>query len=120
TEGPMNGFGSRGQQALYRTGQPPEYQGKHLCFNNVIDVDGDGALAITAFAFMDKQKAMTQAGRSPPTSGHAGPRPTSLPPNGRWPGAASATSTPTRSSPSPRPSSCQSRISSCPRRQRPI
>jgi 3-phenylpropionate/cinnamic acid dioxygenase small subunit len=44
-------------------GQPPERRGKHICFNTVIDVDGDTARAWTDYIFIDQQKTVTSAGR---------------------------------------------------------
>jgi len=44
-------------------GQPPELRGKHICFNSVIDVDGDTARAVTDYIFINQNKAITSAGR---------------------------------------------------------
>jgi 3-phenylpropionate/cinnamic acid dioxygenase small subunit len=44
-------------------GQPPERRGKHICFNSVIEVEGNEAWVVTDYAFMDKQKMITNAGR---------------------------------------------------------
>jgi 3-phenylpropionate/cinnamic acid dioxygenase small subunit len=50
-------------KAFIEKGQPPERRGKHLCFNSVIDVDGDEARAVTDYVFLDKQRAITSVGR---------------------------------------------------------
>lgn len=50
-------------QAFIEQGQPPERRGKHLCFNSVIDIDGDSARVITDYVFIDKQRVITSAGR---------------------------------------------------------
>lgn len=44
-------------------GQPPEHRGKHICFNSVIDVDGNRASAVTDYIFIGKDKAIISAGR---------------------------------------------------------
>ena len=43
--------------------QQPEARGKHVCFNSVIDIEGDEAYAWTDFLFVDQQKVITQVGR---------------------------------------------------------
>ena len=50
-------------KAFIEKGQAPERRGKHLCFNSIIDIDGDSARAITDYVFIDKQHAITSAGR---------------------------------------------------------
>jgi 3-phenylpropionate/cinnamic acid dioxygenase small subunit len=50
-------------QAFIEQGQPPERRGKHICFNSLIDVDGDEARVVTDYIFNDKQRAVTSAGR---------------------------------------------------------
>ena len=50
-------------KAFIEQGQPPERRGKHLCFNSVIEVDGSTARAWTDYVFIDKQRAITSAGR---------------------------------------------------------
>ena len=41
----------------------PELRGKHLCFNSVIEVEGNEAYAVTDYVFMDRHRAITNAGR---------------------------------------------------------
>jgi 3-phenylpropionate/cinnamic acid dioxygenase small subunit len=52
-------------QAFIERGQPPDKRGKHICFNSVIDIDPDGesARAWTDYVFMDRDRAITSAGR---------------------------------------------------------
>jgi 3-phenylpropionate/cinnamic acid dioxygenase small subunit len=50
-------------KAFIEKGQAPERRGKHLCFNSIIDIDGDSARASTDYVFIDKQHAITSAGR---------------------------------------------------------
>jgi len=55
--------GREATKAFIVKGQPPEQRGKHVCFNSVIDVDGDRALARTDYLFLNKEMAVTNAGR---------------------------------------------------------
>jgi 3-phenylpropionate/cinnamic acid dioxygenase small subunit len=43
--------------------QPPKQRGKHICFNTVIDTEGDEAYAVTDYIFIDQEKAIASAGR---------------------------------------------------------
>ena len=50
-------------KAFIEQGQPPERRGKHICFNTVIELDGDGARAWTDYIFIDTARTITSAGR---------------------------------------------------------
>ena len=52
-------------KAFIEQGQPADKRGKHICFNSVIDIDGDGssASACTDYVFIDKNRVITSAGR---------------------------------------------------------
>jgi 3-phenylpropionate/cinnamic acid dioxygenase small subunit len=43
--------------------QPPERRGKHLCVNSAVKVEGNEARVVTDYIFIDRQKAITSAGR---------------------------------------------------------
>jgi 3-phenylpropionate/cinnamic acid dioxygenase small subunit len=52
-------------KAFIEKGQSPDKRGKHICFNTVIDVDADAesASAVTDYIFLDRNRAITSAGR---------------------------------------------------------
>jgi 3-phenylpropionate/cinnamic acid dioxygenase small subunit len=50
-------------KAFITKAQPPEQRGKHICFNTVIDTEGDEAYALTDYIFINREKAITSAGR---------------------------------------------------------
>jgi 3-phenylpropionate/cinnamic acid dioxygenase small subunit len=55
--------GRAATKSFIEKGQPPDRRGKHICFNSVIDLEGDRARAVTDYIFIDRQKAVTSAGR---------------------------------------------------------